>query len=313
MATGPGITTPVIYPEPASAGLGEAAELAVIIPAYNERNGIGSTLQQVRAALDAEMGGTAEIIVVDDGSSDGTAEEAEIAGARVIRLATNRGYGAALKVGIQASSAEYVAILDADGTYPAEVLPRLFTLAAKADMVVGARDPGHANMSLARRPAKWFLTKLASYLAGQRIPDLNSGLRVMRRSVLERYMPILPMGFSFTTTITLALLCTHHRVHYEPITYRARIGSSKVHALHFITFVILVLRTVMLFNPLRVFLPLGALLFAAGLAHLVYDLTQWSVSVSAVLILLTAIVVWSLGFVADMIARSMVHLQPRHE
>jgi glycosyltransferase involved in cell wall biosynthesis len=308
MSTAATVSAPAVFPAPEPPEPGEAAELAVVIPAFNERDGIASTIQQVRAACNGELGSSTEIIVVDDGSTDGTADVAETAGARVIRLPANRGYGAALRVGIRATSAEYVAIIDGDGTYPAEAIPRLLALATKFDMVVGARDPGHSNMSLARRPAKWFLTKLAGYLACQKIPDLNSGLRLMRRSVLERFMPILPTGFSFTTTITLALLCTNHRVHYEPINYHARIGSSKVRAYHFLTFVILVLRTVMLFNPLRVFGPLGGLLCTAGAAHLIYDLTQRSVSVSAVLILLTAILVWCLGFIADMIARLMYHL-----
>jgi glycosyltransferase involved in cell wall biosynthesis len=293
-------------PEPAPASEGALqlgrAQVTVVVPAFNEREGVGRTLEQVRGAM-AGATQPSEIIVVDDGSTDGTGEQAAATGARVIRLPVNSGYGAALKEGIAASDAELIVIIDADGTYPAEAIPRLLARATEADMVVGARVLGDRSIPLERRPAKWFLTRLASYLAGRRIPDLNSGLRVLRRSALERFLPILPAGFSFTTTITLALLCTNHRVAYEPIAYRTRVGTSKIRAFDFGSFVLLVLRTVVLFNPLKIFLPLGAFLFAVGLAKFVYDLFLWNLSETAVMAILAAILVWSVGLLADMIAR----------
>ncbi len=276
--------------------------LTVIIPAYNEQGGIAQTVEQVRESL-ADEPYSVEIIVVDDGSTDDTVKEAEATGVRVIRQLVNMGYGAALKAGINASSSEFVCIIDADGTYPAEQIPVMMEKVQDADMVVGARGENMANVPLIRRPAKWFLTKLAGYLAGRKIPDLNSGLRIMRRSVVQRFLPILPSGFSFTTTITLATLCTDHRVVYHPIEYRARIGSSKIRPTHFFSFLLLVLRTVVLFNPLKVFLPLGTLLCLLGIGKIVQDIILWNLSETAVMAFLTAIIIWALGLLADMVAR----------
>ncbi len=280
----------------------KAVDLTVVIPAFNERHGIANTVAQIREVL-ADEPFTTEIIVVDDGSTDGTAEQAELTGIRVIRHAANRGYGAALKTGIANSDSEYVIIIDADGTYPAEAIPALMARAEGNDMVVGARSATDANMPLIRRPAKWFLKKLASYLVNFDIPDLNSGLRVMRRSVLKRFVPILPMGFSFTTTITLSMLSTGHNVVYVPIEYRSRIGHSKIRPRHFFDFLVLVLRTVVLFNPLKVFLPLGTALFVLGMLKFVQDIVLWNLSETAVMALLAAIIVWSVGLLADMISR----------
>ncbi len=282
-----------------------ATELAVIIPAYNEEAGIGQTVNELRAAM-AGIPWRAELVVVDDGSSDGTAAVAEGLGVRVIRLPDNEGYGAAIKAGIRAVPAELFAIIDADGTYPPTALAKLLHAMSDADMVVGARDIHSRNISFFRRPAKWFLNWLAGYLAGRRIPDVNSGLRVMRGSAVRQFLPLLPSGFSFTTTITLSMLCTGHRVHYLPIEYRARIGHSKIRPTHFTAFLILVLRTVMLFNPLKVFLPLGGLVFLIGLGKLVQDLVLKNLSETAVMAFLSALVIWSLGLLADMVSRTQL-------
>ena len=286
----------------------EARDLSIIVPAFNEHSAIGNTIEQIEETL-ARLPILAEVIVVDDGSQDATPDIAEACGAHVIRMPENLGYGAALKTGIAASDSKFIAIIDADGTYPAERIPRLLEETAQADMVVGARPPNGANVPLLRRPAKWVLTRLASYLAGRRIPDLNSGMRIFRRSALERFVTLLPSGFSFTTTLTLCMLCTERRVRYVPIEYRERVGHSKIRPVDFFNFVILVLRTVVLFNPLRVFLPLGLLLFAAGALKFVYDIFLWNLSESAVMAMLAAIMVWSLGLLADMISR--LHLGAR--
>jgi hypothetical protein len=168
-----------------------------------------------------------------------------------------------------------------------------------------------ASIARARRPAKRLLGVLASYLAGRRIPDLNSGLRVMRRSVLMRFIHLLPSGFSFTTTITLSMLCTHHEVVYLPIKCAPRVGSSKLRAHEFATFIMLVLRTVVLFNPLKVFLPLGAAMFGVGFLKFVYDAFLWNLSETAVMAFLGAIIIWSLGLLADMVARLQLNVEGR--
>jgi len=280
----------------------EPVDVAVVIPAFNETKGVGPTIDRVRGALRATPF-THDIIVVDDGSTDSTPVQAEKHGARVIRLPENCGYGAALKAGIRRSRSTLVVIMDADGTYPAETIPRLLERAVDADMVVGSRAMNDTSVPPIRRPAKIFLGMLASYLAGRRIPDLNSGLRVMRRSVLLRFLHLLPSGFSFTTTITLALLCTNHVVHYIPIACAPRVGSSKLRSREFTAFIMLVLRTVVLFNPLKVFMPLGAVLFITGSVKLAYDLLLWNVSETAVMAFLAALIIWSVGLLADMIAR----------
>jgi glycosyltransferase involved in cell wall biosynthesis len=285
-------------PTPEPAGI----DVAIVIPAYNEEDGVGPTIAKLRTAMH-DSGYSYEIVVVDDGSRDATAERASACGVRVVRLPGNRGYGAALKAGIAATASTFVCIIDADGTYPAEAIPRLMALTNGRHMVVGARRLGDQSIPPERRPAKWVLGRLASYLTEQQIPDLNSGLRVMRRSALMKFIHLLPSGFSFTSTITLSLLCSGHSVHYEPITCAPRVGASKIRAAHFKSFVLLVLRTVVLFNPLKIFLPLGLMLFVVGLAKFIYDLFLWNLSETAVMAFLAAMVVWSVGLLADMIAR----------
>lgn len=281
-------------------------DVAVIIPAYNERHGVGPTVDRVKGAM-AATGLTYEVVVVDDGSTDGTLDEAESHGVRVLRLPENRGYGAALKAGILKTASEFVVITDADGTYPPEVIPELLARMHDVDMAVGARAANDRSILRKRRLAKRFLGALASYLAGRRIPDLNSGLRVMRRSVLMQFLHILPPGFSFTTTITMAMLCNDYPVAYQAIECAPRVGSSKLRPKEFVAFILLVLRTVVLFNPLKVFLPMGAALFLVGFGKFIYDVTLWNLSETTVMAFLAAIVVWSVGLLADMIARVQLH------
>jgi len=197
--------------------------VSVILPAYNEEGAIGAQIKSIRGVLSSHRK-PHEIIVVDDGSNDGTAEQAVRAGARVLCHSENRGYGAALKSGIVAAKYETIVIADADGTYPAEEIPVLVEKLQTADMVVGARTGEHVQIPWARRPAKWLLTHLATRISGRPIPDLNSGLRTFRRDCLTQYFPILSNQFSFTTTSTLALLADDYRVVYHPVNYYKRIG-----------------------------------------------------------------------------------------
>jgi glycosyltransferase involved in cell wall biosynthesis len=277
-------------------------DLSVIIPAFNEQKSVRATVQRVRAALN-EKDYTFEIVVVDDGSTDGTAAEAEASGARVIRLPSNRGYGGALKAGINQSRSDYVAIIDADGTYPEDAIDKLLTMTLEADMAVGVRAINSPGIPSVRRFPKQLLNWLASYLSGVKITDVNSGVRVMRRSTMMKFLPILPSGFSFTTTITLAMICSEHRVVFAPIEYRKRIGTSKIRPFDFVNFLVLILRTIVLFNPLKIFLPLGSFLFVAGAGKLINDIFYWDLSESAVMGMLSAILVWSFGLLADVLAR----------
>jgi glycosyltransferase involved in cell wall biosynthesis len=285
----------------------ERRAISIVVPAYNEARSIGPQLEHLRQVMDASCW-PYELVVVDDGSTDGTAAEVERHDVRLIRQPRNFGYGAALKAGIDAAKHDWIVIIDADGTYPAEEIPRMLEFAADFDMVVGARVGQNVNIPPQRRPAKWILAKLSGYLAEQIIPDLNSGLRVLKRDLVRKYEHLLPDGFSFTTTITLALLCNHYRVYYHTINYAKRVGASKIRAAHAYQFLMLILRTVVYFNPLRVFLPLGLVFFLAGVAKFIYDIFLWNLSESAVMGVLTGVIIWCVGLLADQISKIAMSL-----
>jgi len=286
----------------ASEGSGPPRGLSVVMPAFNEELGIEGAVAGVRDVL-VRVEGPSEILVVDDGSTDATAARAARAGARVLSLPENGGYGGALKFGIASARYDRIAIIDADGTYPPDAIPELLAAGDRYAMVVGARIGESVSIPWARRPAKWVLTRLASYLAGRPIPDLNSGLRVMDRTLVERFEHLLPSGFSFTTTLTLAALCSGKLVAYRPISYYERVGASKIRSTHALEFLLLVLRTVVYFNPLKVFLPLGAVFFGGGLAKFGYDLVIGNLSESALLGFLGGALLWAVGLLSDQISR----------
>ena len=288
----------------------EGLTLSVVIPAYNEENAVRETVSEVIETLTG-AGIVHEVIVVDDGSSDKTRERAEESEATVLFNQQNSGYGATLKRGVRAAKYEYVAILDADGTYPAKYLPDMLAKCRDQDMVVGDRGAAMKNVPSIRKPAKWVLNNLASFLAERKINDLNSGLRVFRKTELVPFLPLLPSGFSFTTTITLCMICNGKRALYIPIEYGRRIGKSKIRPVDFINFIVLVLRIITLFNPLRVFVPLGLVFFGIGCIKLVIDIFYRDLSELTVFGFLAAIMIWSLGLVADMITR--LHLRPPGE
>lgn len=277
--------------------------VSVVIPAFNEAAHIANELRTLDAAMQ-QTGWEYELLVVDDGSTDGTAAAAESAGvARVLRREQNRGYGAALKAGTRQAVHPWILITDADGTYPVASIPALLAASDRADMVVGARIGNTVRIPLVRRPPKAFLRWLASYLAERELPDINSGMRLMHRALIERYEHLLPEGFSFTTTITLAAACNKHPVVYHPIDYLARLGSSKIRPRHAFDFTLLILRIVVVFNPLKVFLPIGLFLGLVGVGKFVYDVTRDNLSESAVLGLLGATLMWAVGLLADQNAR----------
>jgi len=281
-----------------------AEPVSIIIPAHNEEQGIGSVLEGISRAM-GSTGIEYEVIVVNDGSSDGTSRAAaDRDGVRVIDLDVNLGYGAAIKQGLRAARYELIAITDADGTYPPEALPDLVRAMDDSDMVVGARTGENVAMPLLRRPAKWLLTGLANYLASAEIPDLNSGMRVMRKSALMRFMNILPQGFSFTTTITLAMLGNNYRVDFKPIDYHPRTGKSKIRPFaDTINFLAIIIRTIMYFNPLKIFIPISAALFLLGIAVLLYSgfILDRVMDVTVIILVSLAVQVAVIGLLADLI------------
>jgi len=281
---------------------GQIKNFTVVIPAFNEGLAVRESVLELRE-LFAGSNVMPEIIVVDDGSKDNTAHEAKAAGARVIQHRSNRGYGASLKTGIIAASNDIIAITDADGTYPAKYLPDMLLELEHNDMVVGSRTGTDVNIPLIRRPAKWVLRVLANYVSNTKIPDLNSGLRIFRRDVAMQYFPILSDQFSFTTTITLALLCDKYAVTYMPIDYRKRQGKSKIVPWDAGSFAILILRVAMLFRPLRVFVPIAVLCVAYGVVKTTVDmLNDPNISASAILAFVSALIMIFTGMLGDAVA-----------
>ena len=281
-------------------------DISVIIPAYNEEQAIGSVLDDIQTAF-REQNLEGEIIVVDDGSTDSTPQIVREKGAVLVQHEKNTGYGAALKTGVKASKNETLVIIDADGTYPVESIPVLLAQADGCDMVVGSRSGKNVHLSLVRMPVKWFLRILANYLTDTKIPDLNSGMRILKKGVLLKYLYLLPSGFSFTSTITLSLLTNNHTIKYIPIDYYKRKGRSKIRSIKdTLKFLQLIIRTVMYFNPLKVFLPISLFFIIAGVAWTIYQIVFFrNISTLSILIIISGIQIAVIGMLGDLIVTKM--------
>lgn len=277
--------------------------VTIVVPAFNEEYGIKPVIEKLRDAM-RDFPYEFEILVVDDGSKDRTAEVARETGVHVVQHRQNRGYGEALKTGIRHAKYERIAIIDADGSYPPQEIPRLAGLLDDAEMVVGARTGPNAAIPLIRRPAKRALTMLASYLTGVTIPDLNSGLRLFRRGLAIEFFDLLPSKFSFTTTITLAALNSGYLVEYVEVDYYARTGKSKIRPIQdTFNFFMLIIRLTLIFRPLKVYLPLAASLFALAFAVVVVG---WFVfgkifDNTALIFLFAAFQAVAIGLLADVV------------
>jgi len=286
--------------------------ISIIIPIYNEKNGILPTINELYNTLQT-LKDPYEVILVDDGSNDGTRELIDnFSKPNLIKIGhrINLGYGAALKTGIEQAQGDIIVITDADGTYPNMCIPDLVKTYhdGKHDMVVGARTKNKASIPLIRRPAKWFITWLASYLTGIKIPDLNSGLRVMNKKVVQKYQKLLPNGFSFTSTITLIMLSNGFSVKYIPIDYFKREGKSKIRPIQdTLLFLQLIVRTIMYFNPLKVFIPLSLILFLLSFLVIFFSwiFLDQIMDVTFGIIAMTAINVLTIGMIADLIDKRM--------
>jgi len=283
----------------------DCESFSVIIPAYNEEDIIEDTIKKLQLAI-ADL--PHEILVVDDGSTDKTAEQVKRFPVGLIQLSHNQGYGAALKNGIRMARHQMICIIDADGTYPVEQIPCLVNSFSKGkyDMVVGARTSKNIHIALMRRSAKWIIHKLANYLSGMKIIDLNSGLRVMKKEVVEKFIPILPDGFSFTSTITLAMLMNGYSVEYVPIDYFVRKGKSKFKPIKdTLNFFQLIIRMVLYFNPLRVFVPVSILLVIFSFLILFgsWLFFRKAMDVTFGVTFMTGVMVLAIGALADLIIK----------
>jgi len=276
--------------------------VTIIVPAFNEAAAIGGVIDGVRR-VQASLDASSELLVIDDGSEDETGRIACAAGARVITHPYNRGKGAALKTGIAAARGRTIVVVDADGQHNPDDIPRLLALRPPYDMVMGDRGQGGGASPLWRTPGKAVLGWVANILTGRRIPDLNCGLRAVDRHIALRLLPILPNGFSFETTLTVAMLQAGYATTWIPIRVRPRIGISTVTVFDGFNALMLIVRLISLFAPLRVFVPISALALCVGVWYMAesYLLFQ-EASVKALLSMLAAILFFLFGLLADQIA-----------
>lgn len=275
-----------------------ALRTSVIVPAFNESGAVGPLITGLRGAAD-----WLEILVVDDGSTDGTAREAERAGARVIRHPYNKGNGAAVKSGLRHAAGDFVLIVDADGQHPPADAIKLVARLDTYDLVVGARSP-QSQANWVRRAGNSLLNWIASYLAGRPIPDLTSGFRAARRECLLEFLHLLPNGFSTPTTTTLAFLRAGYSVAFEPIDARRREGMSKIKfGPDGVSFFLILLKVMTIFSPLRIFVPISIVSLALGAGYAVWTIaTESHVTNSSVLLIVLSVVIFLIGLVSEQIS-----------
>nr|WP_285761168.1 glycosyltransferase family 2 protein [Nocardiopsis ansamitocini] len=288
--------------------------VTIVLPCYNEQDHVVAEVERICAAMDTS-GYPYELLAVDDASTDATL--ARLQGVehlfprmRIIPFRTNGGSGTVRRIGTQRARGEIVVWTDADMSYPNERIPEFVSILEKdeeVDQVVGARHQEMGSHKFLRVPTKWLIRKIAERLSNTKIPDLNSGLRAFRREVSLPYLRLLPPGFSCVTTITLAFLSNQHHVHYEPITYAKRAGTSKFHFVHdAYRYILQVLRMVMYFNPLKVLMPPALWLIGIGAVKVVYDVVTDPVYIrnNTIMLLMTGFMVASMALLADLIVRS---------
>jgi glycosyltransferase involved in cell wall biosynthesis len=281
-----------------STSVADARDVSVVIPAMNEAAAIGGVVRELAAAA-----GWHEILVIDDGSSDDTAAHAAAAGARVVRHPYNKGNGASVKSGIRAARGEYILIIDGDGQHqPVDAL-RLVSRLGEYDLVVGARS-AETQAGSVRRAGNGALNWLAGFLTEREIPDLTSGFRAARRAHLLEFISLLPNGFSTPTTTTMSFIKAGYNVTFEPIEARQRVGASKIRlSRDGPKFLLIMLRVMTIFSPMRIFLPISAAAFAVGALYAVWTVaTQHHITNSSVLCIMLSVVIFLVGLVSEQIS-----------
>lgn len=281
------------------ADMGKNVEISIVFPAYNEAEAIGKVLGSF---VTATMDNGYEIIVVDDGSADGTTEIVKNYPIRLIKHSKNLGYGAALKTGIRNANGFYVVFCDADGQHCTSDILKVAELSKNYDVVISHRTKG-SHVQHNRVLGKGFISLIASVLSGTKIPDINSGLRSFRKDVITKYLHLLPNGFSASTTSTLIVLKRKYNIHWTPIQTKPRIGKSSVKQVkHGIQTLLTIVRTITLFNPLKVFLPASIVLGIWGAG---WSIIFWKggFSIFGALLLLSALIIFFFGILCDQVSQ----------
>ncbi|MFB0560332.1 MAG: glycosyltransferase family 2 protein [Candidatus Lokiarchaeia archaeon] len=274
-------------------------KVTIIIPAYNEVENILNMHENLN-----KLCNSFEVIVVDDGSTDNTYELLKKTKVTIIRHPYNKGYGASLKTGIRHAQNDIVVFMDADSPHNPNDIYNLLGYMGEYDMVVGERSKA-SHISLFRKPGKMFLSIIANYLMGTKIPDLNSGFRAAKKEIIEKFMHILPNSFSFSATITLAVIKGGFNVKYVPITTYKRKGKSMVNPIRDgLRSALLIIRIIVLFNPLKVFFPISFLLFMLGVGYLIFSLIflGFNIPSGVILLIISSIILFFFGILADQIS-----------
>lgn len=280
----------------------ENIRFSLIIPIYNEQEAITDVLAKIKDYLAQNFSGRYEIITVNDGSTDQTGEIlANIDGIKIINHPYNKGYGSSVKTAAVAAQTDWLLVFDADGQHRVEDIKNLIDSVAGFDMVVGARQ-GYKG-PLVRQPAKKILHWVSEYLVEKKIPDLNSGLRLIKKEYFLKYSHLLPNAFSWTTTITLAFFKDGLNVNYVPIEINRRQGGkSYVKPSDAFKTLMLILRLIMLFSPLRIFLPVSVILFVFTVLFGTLDIMDLNVTDITIVLIISTILIFFFGLLADQIA-----------
>ena len=276
--------------------------LSVVVPAYNEAPRIVPVLEGLKTVLPDQA---YEIIVVDDGSTDGTGDVAsQVEGICVVRNPQRKGYGGAIKTGTRRAKGKWILFLDADGQHDPSEVSKLLVEMDKADMVIGSRQ-GESLRRAGKLVGRRMMRTLAEFLVESTIPDLNSGLRLVRRDLILDYISLLPNGFSLSTTLTLALIKAGHTVVFVPVTVNVREGgASRVRIFRDgVRTVMLMVRIITMFNPLKIFLPISCFLWFVGFVYLFEEIIRvFNIADGAVLLIIGGTILFFFGILADQLS-----------
>jgi len=288
---------------------------SMVIPVYNEEDAVRTVLKNVKKAL-KKVKGRSEIIIVDDCSTDRSMKMVkQVRGVRIVKHKKNMGYGQSILDGVKAAKSNNIIIIDADGTYPAEEIPNLVKHIKDYDLISSARVGKNVSIPFIRRIGKFFHNGLISLLAGESIPDMNSGLRAFKRDTFLKYSHLYPSGFSISTTFLLCCLTNKHPVKFIPIDYFKRKGRSKIKTVRDgINFLILILRAITYFNPLRIFIPTSIAFFLGSLTIFSYYIIQEpgaGLPESVILLFITAVLIGLFGLIADVLSKLIMSLDRR--